>query len=422
MPRLLGRNRLPLAIALLVPCLLGPAGVGAQGTTAEAPEPASRLEQINQARGEKAEKLEPETPGEIEQLIDRAITAGFLAEPYKLGVKIGGLIPGGGFSMGPRYYRPDLWKEKMQLDFSAVGSINQYYALEATAAFPKIANQRLDAVFTLRRNDYPSINYFGSGPRTDKNDRSNFRREDNFFYSRVGWRPDRRHLLLGMENTFLLQNVGPGINSRHPTSEEAFSFAETPGLEIQPRYLITGPFANFDFRDKPGDPHSGGAFNVRYLNYSDRTEQRFSFRRLEAQAEQYFSFWNKKRVLALFSRAQLSYADAGQGIPFYMQPTLGGPGDLRAYTQFRFQDNNSLVFTGEYRWEVSSGFDMALFADAGNVFPRPGLIGFRNMQGGGGLGLRFKSRDNMALRLDMGVGSEGFRIWLSSASVFSQFR
>jgi len=409
-------------VALLVPYLLGPVGAGGQGTPAEAPEPASRMEQIQQARSEKSERLEPETPSDIEQLIDRAVTAGFLAEPYGFGVKLGGLIPGGGFSLGPRYYRPDLWKEKMQLDFSAVGSINQYYALEATAAFPRIANQRLDAVFTLRRNDYPSINYYGSGPRTDENDRSNFRREDNFFYSRVGWRPDRRHLLLGMENTFLLQNVGPGTNSSHPTSEEAFSFAEAPGLEIQPRYLITGPFAELDFRDKPGDPHSGGAYKLRYLNYSDRTEQSFSFRRLDAQAEQYFSFWNKKRVLALFSRAQLSYADAGQGIPFYMQPTMGGPGDLRAYSQFRFQDNNSVVFTGEYRWEVSSGFDMALFADAGNVFPRPGLIGFRNMQGGGGVGLRFKSRDNLAFRLDLGVGREGFRIWISTASVFSQFR
>lgn len=413
--------RRTLTLAILVARLTSAAP--SEGESAgEASPPGSRLEQIQQAREDKARNLEPEVPGRVERLVERAVTVGFLSEPSGLGLKLGGLLTGAGFSLGPRYYRPDLWSERVQLDLAAVGSLNRYYALEAGLAFPRLAGLPLDAAVSVRRNDYPSIPYFGSGPRTGQGRRTNFRREDNFVQARAGWHPLGRRLLLGGEASLLRQNVGPGVSDDSPSSDAVFNASDAAAIDFQPRYVIAGPFAQLDFRDSPGDPRSGGAYLLRYLHYSDRNGGRFSFDRLEAQAERYFSFWNGKRVIALYSRAQLSFTDEDQRVPFYLQTSMGGPGDLRGFTQFRFRDENALVSSVEYRWEVLTGFDMALFADAGNVFPRPGLIGFRNLQGGGGIGLRFKTRDNLAFRVDFGASREGLRVWISTADVFSQWR
>jgi Omp85 superfamily domain len=383
-------------------------------------EPQNRTEQIEQERLEKSRSLEPERPPELERRVDRILNWGLLSASSGFGLKLGGMISGAGFGLGPRYYRPDLWGERMRLDFSAVGSLKQYYALEAKVAFPRLADKRFDVEFLARRDDYPSIQYFGPGPRSSRDGKTNFRREDNLLQTRLGWRPDRRHLLIGVEGSLLRLNAGPGINKESPSSDVIYTPLQAPGIDHQTRYAIVGPFALLDYRDSPGDPHSGGAYSARYLDYSDRTLRQFSFRRLDIQGEHYFPFLNENRVFAVYARAQLSYADAGQQVPFYLQPVMGGSNSLRGLTQFRYYDNNALYFTGEYRWEVFPGVDMALFADAGNVFPRPGLIGFRNMQGGGGIGLRVKTREAMVLRIDVGASREGFRIWITPASVFSR--
>jgi hypothetical protein len=37
----------------------------------------------------------------------------------------------------------------------------------------------------------------------------------------------------------------------------------------------------------------------------------------------------------------MTNADAGSVVPFYVQPTLGGPDDLRGFRRFRFRDDNA---------------------------------------------------------------------------------
>ena len=60
-------------------------------------------------------------------------------------------------------------------------------------------------------------------------------------------------------------------------------------------------------------------------------------------------------------------------MPFYQQPTLGGPDALRGFRPFRFYDNNAVLVQGEYRWEASRSLDVALFADGGKRI-KPTLI------------------------------------------------
>ena len=87
-------------------------------------------------------------------------------------------------------------------------------------------------------------------------------------------------------------------------------------------------------------------------------------------------------------------------MPFYLQPTLGGSEDLRGFRPFRFYDNNAVILNGEYRWEVFSGLDMALFVDAGQVFPDWHQINYRHLKSDAGFGFRFNVRNDVFLRID----------------------
>jgi hemolysin activation/secretion protein len=76
------------------------------------------------------------------------------------------------------------------------------------------------------------------------------------------------------------------------------------------------------------------------------------------------------------------------------------------------------VLTAEYRWSVAETVEMAVFADGGNVYQRPGLIGFRDARGDGGIGFRIKNKDATFLRFDLGVSPEGVHVWFVFNPVF----
>jgi outer membrane protein assembly factor BamA len=238
------------------------------------------------------------------------------------------------------------------------------------------------------------------------------------FGGRAGWRANRNHIFLGGYGAVNLLNVGPGTGEDSPSTSRIYSPVQAPGLDRQANYVLSGPFAHLDFRDVADDPHRGASVAIAYLFFNDYNLNRYSFRRLDAQVEQYVPYLNKKRVFAFRARTQLSYVNRGNIVPFYVQPTLGGGDDLRGFEQYRFTDNNSFLLSAEHRWEVSTALDVAAFVDAGTVFRRPGLIGFREMREDGGIGFRVKNRRAVVMRLDLGMSSEGFHIWFRFGNAF----
>lgn len=384
-------------------------------------QPESRVEELRRAVAEKHATLEPERESRIERIVDGItdrIIEGLVTQQAGFGLKFGGLTPGSGFAVGPRYRRNDLAGERVQFQASLVGSVRRFYAAEARLSMPRIAGSRFDFQLGARHSDSPSISYFGSGPDSARSGRTTYAREDTKLGATIGWRPDCCRWLVGVEASALMLNVGPGRNTRFLSADRVYSPAQAPGIDVQSNYLLAGPFLQYDYRDHPGLPHRGGRYVARLLDHWDRSFRRYSFRRVSVEAEQYFPFLNEKRVIALRARTDLSFTSTGHTVPFYMQPTLGGPDDVRGFARFRYHDANATVLNAEYRWEVSSALDMAMFADAGNVFARPGLIGFRDMKTAAGLGFRVKTRDSVVLRMDAGASTEGFRLWVTFSNIF----
>jgi outer membrane protein assembly factor BamA len=79
------------------------------------------------------------------------------------------------------------------------------------------------------------------------------------------------------------------------------------------------------------------------------------------------------------------------------------------------------VFNAEYRWEVATGLGMALFADAGRVSDKPGQLALSDLHGSGGFGIRFKSRNAVVMRVDVGFSPQGVQFWWTFSDAFKRF-
>lgn len=382
--------------------------------------PQTRVEEIEQQRREKARNLTPDVPPEAERTV-ATVQKDILYKVFGgwngVRLSLGGLYPRSGFAGGPEYFRPDLADGRVQFRVAAKISTRLYEKADAQLTFPHLANDRAFLDFLAVYRNYPQVDYYGPGPNSSKTGRSDYRLEDHSADFTAGVRPIR-YLKMGVTGGYLAINVGPGTDERFVSADRIYTEAQAPGIQNQSDFLRGGPFIQFDYRDSAGNPHKGGNYTASFLYYDDRGLNLYNFRRLSADAQQYIPFFNEKRVIALRARTELSYRNSGVPIPFYLQPTLGGSDDLRGYRVFRFYDDNSFVMNGEYRWEIMTGLNMALFGDAGKVFHSKSQLNFADMRTDAGFGLRFSNKQSVFMRWDVGFSPEGFQVWVKFGDLF----
>ena len=320
------------------------------------------------------------------------------------------MITGSGFAAGPEYARPDLLNGQLHFRASVRASVRKFWLSDLDFSLPHLAGNHAFADFYAVHTDDPRVDYYGPGPNSSKHGRSAFSLEETAFETTAGVKPIE-HLRLGVIGRYLVVNVGPGRDDRFVSTDKIFTEATTPGIQTQSNFLQGGGFIQYDWRDYPGEPRRGGNYYAQFSSFDDVERGRFSFSRLDLEAQQYFSIFNERRVLALRGKIEATDPHTGQEVPFYLQPALGGADTLRGYRAFRFYGNNAAVLNGEYRWEVFSGLDMALFVDAGQVFNHWRQINFRQLETDYGFGFRFNVRNNVFMRIDTGFSHEGFQIW-----------
>jgi outer membrane protein assembly factor BamA len=372
-------------------------------------------------RQQKAARLQPDEPGSVEYVLD-VIKEKRIVERLTSGiagfrVHLGGLITGSGFALGPEYYRRDLAHNQIRVRASARASLRKFYLMDAGVSFPSLADNHLFLdIYGVHRN-YPHIDYYGPGAGSSKSGRSGYDLEDTSFEFSPGIKPVE-HLRLGGLGRYYLVNVSRGRDSRFVSTDAIYSERTTPGVRFQTDFLAAGGYIQYDWRDNPGGPRRGGNYIGRYTSFTDVGRGGYSFSRVDLEGQQYIPFLNQRRVIALRGRVEAAEPHKGQEVPFYLQPTLGGSEDLRGFRSFRYYDNSAVVLNAEYRWEVFSGLDMALFADAGRVFSDWRKISLRALDKDFGFGFRFNVRNDVFLRIDTGFSREGFQTWLKFNNVF----
>jgi outer membrane protein assembly factor BamA len=122
-------------------------------------------------------------------------------------------------------------------------------------------------------------------------------------------------------------------------------------------------------------------------------------------------------VIALRAMASTTTTSAGQDVPYFMMPELGGSHWLRGYPTWRFRDRNRLLLSGEYRWTAGPFVDMALFLDAGRVGARARDLdsGFRKSYG---VGMTLHTLTSTVTRIELARTAEGNSVLFSFSPSF----
>jgi hypothetical protein len=382
----------------------------------------SRTASIEKLRAEKAAALQPYQPGTIERallFIERddplrkiAPRNGFFVQYGYTGKPVGS---GLGASAG---YRRDLFDGRARVVAETGATWRHYRMVRADFSVPSLAAGRLElGVEGIDRHD-PEEDFYGLGAGSLEANRVSFLFDRREVQGRAVVKPGRG-LQAGVRVGRVAAAVGAGRDSRFPSIEERFSDVDAPGLAQQPDFSYRDLFALLDRRDQPGNPRAGGYYRIMWRGYSDLDYNRYGFHLVDADLQHFFPIFDKKRVFALRGRIVTTDADAGQIVPFYFRPTLGGSDSLRSVRDFRFRDNNTLAMTVEYRWEAFSGLDMALFTDVGKVASRPADLDVSDLEHAYGIGFRFNTFRSVFLRLDVAVaGLETPRLFIKFNKVF----
>jgi hypothetical protein len=375
---------------------------------AQAQEPATRAEVLAREREEKSKQLAPPQPGRLERgllmLENGRLFERILNPPEGFYPKIGNITPGGGFALGPAYRKPVLG-ERAAFSALAMASFKRYWLVESQLTFLDQADGRVFGDVHGRIYEYPLEDFFGLGPDS--------RREDDVIYgfrsSEIGAAAGVRPVptfTLGGKLDYLTPSVNPGA-SGHRSIRDLFFPSAVPGLDVQPDFVRYEASADLNLREPLGNPRRGGQYRVAYQWFDDRDTGLYDFRRVDVDLQQYVPLLRDRRVLALRAFASSADTGSGQEVPFYYQRTLGGPDDLRGFRQFRFRDRNVLLLQAEYRWEIFTAVDGAIFYDAGRVAPRFGDLGLSDLESDYGIGFRFGTRNGVFLRVEGAFGSSG---------------
>jgi outer membrane protein assembly factor BamA len=390
-------------------------GVVAVTTTLHAQEP-TRAEEIEAEREQK--QLQKEEPTRMERRLEWLRDARLLDKmsegQHGFGMRVGGLAPGGGFGVGPQYTRRGMFGGRMNLTAGAQASMRGYQKQDLHVELPQFFHQRITVDFYAVRHNYSRLNFYGSGPESVRTGRSDYRMEDTAADVTVTLEILPK-LRAGASAGYLWNNIGSGTDPRFAPAEQLYP---VPGMQRQANFLRTGAFVQYDYRDFAPGPRGGGNYLAQFHHFTDRTLGTHDFHRLDLEAQQYIPLFNKRRVIALRGRSVQTFKGNAQPLPFYMQPMLGGSDDLRGYRPFRFRGDNSLVMNAEYRWEVFSGLDMALFADAGKVYMRKSQFNLDRLATDAGFGFRFNARNTTFLRIDVGFSREGYQISVKFNDLF----
>jgi outer membrane protein assembly factor BamA len=372
------------------------------GAGAEAQAPASRAEELQQARAEKEKTATPYQRTKLESAL-HFLEAHPLFEREGLYASMGSLATGSGFAYGGGYRGSRIFDRHGMLSLWGSRSVRDYWAVETRATFPQLADGRLHLEGYASKREYPREYFFGLGPDSRRIAQSDYLNRTGAFGGKAGVRPTPL-LFAGGGVEFIKTRIETGEDDSIPSMDRIFDETTAPGISQQPGFIKTSAFVEFDYR-QPKNARKGGWYRMNFGHFVDQDLGAYSFNRLDVDVQQFVSFLAERRVLV--GRVAVSTSDvrAGQTVPFYFMPTLGGNDSLRGYRDYRFRGPHAILMQGEYRWELWSGLGAALFYDAGKVEMTREALSFKNLEHDYGFGFRFNTNNGVVLRIDAGFGS-----------------
>ena len=386
--------------------------------------PQTRTEVIDKDRAEKLAELWPERQNAMVDLVngyaERGLKEGLDSGKGANGVQfiLGGMRAEQGVSYGVGYRRSDLFRDHLGYRATARGSIGGAYMLDFNLDFQGTRTEQPYVRWYTKYEHSPAIAFFGIGNDTINSNQANYLFNDLSSDFDAAIAP-ARSFRVGFTGGYYRAHTATSDKGGRPPIDEVYPPEQLGGFAKDTQYTRIGAFAYLDSRDSQTGPRRGTFLGFRYREYWDIEREEFAFRQTEYEFQQYIPYYSRSRVVALRAAVTLSFPKSNNVVPIYLQPMLGGNDDLRGFVPYRFHDYHSLSLGAEHRWHAFSLLDMAVFADAGKVVALKGDLEPKDLHYSGGLGLRFRLRSAIVMRLDFARSTEGFRTICTFSDIFS---
>lgn len=354
---------------------------------------ASILAEQEAARARSLTPPQPEPGERLVGLFDGPPQSGWLPS-------FGGLIPGGGLNVGAIYTR--FFGDASTWQARGVYSIHGFALVSGQVLVPGLWRDRAQLRLYGELNNGPRVEFFGIGNDSHEANRA--------FYA-------QRRLDAGAELTLRAHRfvvLGGGVEAlarrARPRDDEpldaTFPPSEIPGFDTDLRFTHAVGRAAIDWRPAPHYATSGGLYQLTAHRYA-ASDRAFSFDRVDVDLVQHVPVLRNNWIISLRARASSTMTDEGAEVPFHMLPRIGGSDGVRGYGAYRFVDRHAAILSGEYRWTPGKTLDMAIFWDTGVVAPERRGLSLRRAHSSWGVGARFHTPAQTALRIELAVGREG---------------
>lgn len=414
----------------------------AQSNESEDQEPVTRADELRARRQARLDEVEPAEPSAVAGLLATMENDGFdqlvtvQQEHFRFG--FGKISPVSGATPAIQYERPRIGQSPFTLRMAAAYSVRKYQAYDlqlgvfdtpAPYAFSKsmfvgapfeFDNRSvapLDSFLYLDAHfrTFPEEEFFGIGSDSSNAARSDYHVQDQVL-DVVAGHQFARWLSVQTRIGHTTIDITGGNLDQFPNTQDLFDDTSAPGLSPRTQYFHLETSLALAFEGDPGLP--AAELELKYAQFDDLDESRFDFNHISADARGFVPLGSRQRTLAARAFVSRDRAASGSEVPFYYMQTLGGQDTLRGYRNFRFRDANVLFMSAEYRWEAAAGIDLALFYDAGKVFPDQSTFNFNNLRNTYGFGIRGKSLRRVVFRLDVGRSDEGTRLFIAFSPAF----
>lgn len=345
-------------------------------------------------QAEKASQLRSYEPDSLERGIRRV--EGMLMSKRPVYTFIGSAFEGGGLAVGPGYRRT--YGDSGTINAHAAWSIKNYRAAEMSVGLPELARGKVTFSVGGRWLDAPDVAFYGAS-RDERH---------GFGYTTTSAGASAR------VQPFKQLAFGGGFDL---VSAEATSPLDSAASSLDVTYGQSRVFVEVDTRATPGYTTGGGFYRADLTDYRDTDGGRYSFQRVDLEAQRFIPIFRDSSVIALRGLVSTTTAGDDHEVPFFLMPALGGH-TLRGYPSWRFRDRNRVLLTGEYRWAAGPFVDMGVFMDAGSVAPEFADLDLGRLRTSHGIGLSFHTPNQTALRVELARSREGLGLLFSFSPRF----
>lgn len=168
----------------------------------------------------------------------------------------------------------------------------------------------------------------------------------------------------------------------------------------------------YDSRDYRLNASEGWLFQLDAGVYQDLSQDH-TYQQYGVELAHYINLAPVPGLLAWQIQGQFSDGE----VPWYAMPTLGGSSAMRGYIKGRYRDDHMMMGQVEYRLPIVQRLGMVFWGAAGSVAPSVSQLN-EEVLTSYGTGFRFRIKDKINLRADVGVGRNDTTFYLNVNEVF----